>query len=188
MKKNLTYSLVILLAAMASFQAFGIYRSSNGRLASSSAVIPAVVGEILPEIGIRNMATGKETTLSQTLSDTPLRCKFVYFFDPECPACQSAARSWANRSAITDGAVNVPVLWITLSSDVTGSRSFLQQNSIPVDGFSAGQTDAHRQFGVVSIPTVWGVQGNTIEFIDSGINGTDPTTLPVDWCEESADA
>lgn len=183
----MTHKIIYIFAGVLMLTAFAqVHRIYEQRL-SGAAVVPVVLGDPVPDLTVRNLATGEKATLGQLLNKTSGGCSYVYFFDPACSACQSAAPGWSGIAAVGEGSLKVPVSWITLSSDLPASSAFLIHHKIPRDAYTADRSDANRLFGVVAVPAVWGVQNGAIKYLASGISGTSPATLPVNWCERDSD-
>lgn len=112
------------------------------------------------------------------------QCMVIYFFQPACPACAIGARHWSGIYQLGTDGFTVPVYWISLGADPDSVRSFVNDFDIRVPIYRTLDLSAVPALGVRSVPSVWGVAGDTVRFLTSGALLTSPDSLNehLEWC------
>lgn len=171
-----------LLAATAAHIGFRLSRASEPATIAPTASYVTQPGDSVPDVRLLGLQTETEIPLRHVLGDAD--CRILYFFDPDCPACEVSAAYW-NTTSTRELETRVPVAWIGLSPSQNNAyiEAFMDRYGITTPRFVV-RRDEVSNLHLTATPQVWGLVGDSVAWSITGAHNTSPDSLigRLSWC------
>ncbi len=79
-------------------------------------------------------------------------CGLVYFFDPECKACNKYAPSWAGTEVVEAGDIRLTLSWISIRDEVDLVADFFSKYHLAGNTYTLDGRYAPSQIGIAYVP------------------------------------
>ncbi|MDH5760765.1 MAG: hypothetical protein OEZ65_14350 [Gemmatimonadota bacterium] len=79
-------------------------------------------------------------------------CGLVYFFDPECKACNKYAPSWAGNEVVGAGDVELPLIWISIRDEPARIAAYVSKYQLAGNVFALSERYTPSQIGLAYVP------------------------------------
>lgn len=149
-------------------------------------------GDLVPEVQLSRVnmsASGapgepdEPVLLSDLAGDA---CAVVFFFDPVCPACSTAAPQWSAESPRPASVNADDVFFVAVTANTQSARDFMTYFDVPYPLLQVTDFARRGELGIPGYPTLWVVRDGSIRRAHSGAALTVPDAVDATFCEGAA--